>query len=213
MPLLLYCVADLSAQLNTKTGVAGSPVSRFEHSGLVVFHSENATADAWLGAPLPSSAEDFHRIQRELFRSSPIIPFRFPTILENREKLREHMDERSDEYKALLQRFATCVQIDLTLTYKTAPSESSSGANYLRQRQSRNRALEQFASELRNQGEPLIKDWRERSVPNALRCFALLERKHVQEFNEKMKTLSVPAELSARISGPWPVAEFLDFRT
>jgi hypothetical protein len=146
-----------------------------------------------------------------LFSECPIIPFRFPTVLENQDKLRKHLDERAGEYKNLMHRFATSVQMDVFLAHTTALSTNPSGAVYLRERQERNHALEQFATELRTHAEPLVKDWRQRTVSNALRCFALLERKHVEEFNEKMKMLAVPSALGARLSGPWPVAEFLDF--
>ena len=213
MAVLLYCVADQSASLNSKTGVAGSPVSSFDHSAVAIFYSESATADTWLRAPLRTSAEEFNRVQRKLFSKVPIIPFRFPTILESEDKLREHLDQRAEEYKKLLQRFAACVQMDVFLTLTTAHSTNPSGAVYLRERQERNRALEQFAAELRTHAEPLPKEWRQRSVSNGLRAFALVERKQVQEFNERMKTLDVPGTVSARISGPWPVAEFLDFET
>ena len=184
-----------------------------DHSGAGVFYSESATADKWLRAPLRTSAEEFHRVQRELFSEGSVVPFRFPTILESEDKLREHLDQRADEYKNLLHRFATFVQMDVFLTHTTALSTNPSGAAYLRERQERKRALEQFAAELRTRAETLAKDWRQRSVSNGLRSFALVERKHVEEFNEKMKALAVPSTLSARISGPWPVAEFVDFET
>jgi hypothetical protein len=213
MALLLYCLADPSASPNSQNGVAGSAISTLEHSGLGVFYSEDATADTWLRAPLRTSAEEFHRVQRELFSRGAIIPFRFPTILESENKLREHLDQRAGEYKNLLQRFATSVQMDVFLTHATTLSTNPSGATYLRERQERNHALERFASDLRTHADPLAKDWRQRSVSNGLRLFALVERKHVQEFNEKMKMLAVPSGLSARISGPWPVAEFVDFET
>ena len=210
MALLLYCIAEPSASLKTQIGVAGSRVSCFNYSGVAIFYSESATADTWLRAPLRTSAEEFHRIQRELFSECPIIPFRFPTVLENQEKLREHLDQRAREYKNLLRRFATSAQMDVFLAQTTAFSAQPSGSAYLRERRDRNHALEEFAAELRKQADPLVKDWRQRTVSNGLRCFALLERKHIGEFNEKMKTVRVPTALSARISGPWPVAEFLD---
>jgi hypothetical protein len=213
MAVLLYCVANPSASLNSQSGVAGSPILTLNHSGLGVFYSESASADTWLRAPLRTSAEEFHHVQRELFSKGPIVPFRFPTILESKNKLSEHLDQRADEYKNLLHRFATSVQMDVFLTHTTVLSSHPSGAAYLRERQERNHALEQFASELRTHADPLAKDCRQRSVSNGLRLFALVERKHVQEFNEKMKLLAVPSVLSARISGPWPVAEFLDFKT
>jgi len=211
MALLLYCVADSVAQLNSQTGVRGSTVSASEHSGVKVFYSENTTPEVWLREPLRSSARQFHGVQQELFRAGAIIPFRFPTILESCDQLREHLDLRSTEYKSLLRRFANSVQMDLALTHATALQASSSGSDYLRERQTRSRLLNHFAADLHGLATPLAKDWRQRSVANGLRCFALVEREQVHEFNEKMKTVYAPAELSVRISGPWPVAEFLDF--
>ena len=213
MAVLLYCVANPSASTNLESGVAGSPVLTLDHSGLGVSYSEGATADTWLRAPLRTSAGEFHRVQRELFSKGPVIPFRFPTILESGDRLREHLDQRADEYKNLLQRFAATVQMDVFLTHTTTLSTNPSGAAYLRERQERSHLMEQFASDLRKHADPLVKDWRQRTVSNGLRCFALLERKHIEEFNEKMKMLAVPTALSARVSGPWPVAEFVDFET
>lgn len=193
------------------TGVSGSAVARFEHTDLTVFYSEDSNPDRWLRAPLKQAVEEVHRVQQELFRSTAILPFRFPTILDDQEKLHEHLAQRSTEYKSLLRRFATSVQMDLTLTGSAPPADRSSGARYLRDRQSRTHRLEQFASEIRRHLNQLPTNWRQRSVPNGLRCFALVERERVPHFNETMKTLSVPAELTVRISGPWPVAEFLEF--
>jgi hypothetical protein len=189
------------------------PVLRFEHSGLAAFYSENATPELWFRAPLKPSAAEFHRVQQELFRTEAIIPFRFPTILENQDALRTHLDERSTDYKAWLRRFADYVQMDLSLTHATGAGAPSSGADYLRQRQSRTHLLEHFASDLRQQATPLLKDWRQRSAQNGLRCYALLDRKQVVEFNEKIERISVPEDINARMSGPWPVAEFLDFKS
>ena len=213
MALLLYCVADSVAQLNSQTGVRGSTVSASEHSGVKVFYSENTTPEVWLREPLRSSARQFHGVQQELFRAGAIIPFRFPTILESCDQLREHLDLRATEYKSLLRQFANRVQIDLALRHATGPPAASSGLDYLRQRQTRGRLLKHFAADLQALATPLAKDWRQRSVSNGVRCFALVEREQIHEFSERMKTIFVPGGLSVRISGPWPVAEFLDFST
>jgi hypothetical protein len=212
MALLLYCVTELTAPQISSPGVAGSRVKRLEHSGLASFYSDSTAADIWLSAPLRKSAQEFHGVQRVLFCSGAIIPFRFPTILEDGDKLRAHLEERSDEYTSLLARFANFVQVDITIRH-TASSPPPSGADYLRERQSRNRTLDEFTNQLRSEAGTLAKDWRQRSIANGLRCFALVERKQVQEFNERMKTVSMPSQLSARVSGPWPVAEFLDFKS
>jgi Gas vesicle synthesis protein GvpL/GvpF len=210
--ILLYCVTTGPPSTHSQPGVAGSLVSRLEHSGLTIFFSENSTTDLWLKTPLSKSANEFHRVQQEIFRGTAIIPFRFPTILEDGDKLRAHLEERSGEYRSLLARFASFVQIDITVT-QTASSPPPSGAEYLRERQGRNQTLDEFTTLLRSEAGTLAKDWRQRSIANGLRCFALIERNQIQEFNERMKTVSMPSQLSARVSGPWPVAEFLDFKS
>jgi hypothetical protein len=198
--------------MHTQPGVAGSLVSHLDHSGLTIFFSENPTSDLWLKTPLSKSANEFHRVQQEIFRGTAIIPFRFPTILDDGDKLRAYLEERSGEYISLLARFASFVQIDITVT-QTASSPPPSGADYLRERQSRNRTLDEFTTLLHSEAGTLAKDWRQRSIANGLRCFALVERKQVQEFNERMRTVAMPSQISARVSGPWPVAEFLDFKS
>jgi Gas vesicle synthesis protein GvpL/GvpF len=211
MALLLYCVADRSASYPTMIGVSGSPVVRLEHSEVTLFYSEEADSNRWLRAPLKKSAEEFHGVQQELFRTAAIIPFRFPTILGDQEKLREHLHQRSAEYKSLLCRFRTSVQMDIMVTDSMPPADRPSGAQYLRDRQIRHRRLEQFAADIRQRANGVVEDWRQRSLANGLRCFALVERERVPHFNETMKTVVVPAGLKARISGPWPMAEFLEF--
>ena len=213
MPLLLYCVAEASAARNSGTGVASSLVACSEHSSLSIFYSENQSTESWLKSPVRISAKEFHRVQQELFRSAAIIPFRFPTILESHEKLRGHLSEHAARYRDLLHRFSNFAQMDIALTQAASPQAASSGGEYLRDRQARTHTLEQLAAEFRRKVGPLIADWRQRSTSNGLRCFALVERKRVEEFNERMKTASVSPGVGARVSGPWPVAAFLDSKS
>ena len=211
MPVLLYCAAELSASPDSQTGVAGSPVARCEESGVAIFYSENSSADLWLRSPLRASAKEFHGVQQNLFRLGPIIPFRFPTILESLHKLHDHVTEHADEYLSLLQQFANFVQMDLLLTH-AGDSQPSSGTQYLRSRQSRVHALDRLAENFRNTVQSITADWRRRSSSNRLRCFALIDRGRIQEFNGKIKQVSIASDITARVSGPWPVAEFLDLK-
>lgn len=209
MPLLLYCVAEAGIEHITQTGVAGLPVERMESCVISAFYSQSSTADAWLKMPIKDAAHEFHAVQQKIFNSSAIVPFRFPTIFENEDSLGQHLNEHAKEYKKLLQRFATCVQIDILLSQPAAPA-AESGTQFLRDRQSRARLLERAAEHFHAAVLPAIKDWRQRSASNGFRCFALLERKRAEEFNERIKAASLPDGITARVSGPWPVAEFLD---
>lgn len=212
MPLLLYGVTSAAVQLDNSRGVAGSPVLRLSVDDLAIHYSETQDPNLWLRAPLASSAAEFHRVQRELFRSAAILPFRFPTILESHAKLHEHFADRAGDYKSLLDRFANCAQLDILLIYANEFPAPVSGAEYLRERQSRSRALDRFAEKLRNEAATLLLDWRQRSVSNGLRCFGMVQRQQIEEFNETIRRISVPPQIGARVTGPWPVAEFLDLK-
>jgi Gas vesicle synthesis protein GvpL/GvpF len=209
MPLLLYCVAEAAIGHDTQTGVAGLPVERMESSGISVSYSRNSTADAWLKTPVKNAAREFHKVQQKMFDSLPIVPFRFPTTFEDEERLRQHLNEHAAEYHELLRRFATCVQIDIALSQSASPP-AESGTQFLRDRQNRVQTLERVAGQLHVATQPVIRDWRLRSTSSSLRCFALLERRHVGEFNERIKATALADGITARVSGPWPVAEFLD---
>lgn len=208
MPVLLYCVADCFASLDL-IGVAGSAVERIQESGVAVFCSEDRNPETWLRAPLRTSAKQFHRVQQELFRSAAILPFRFPTILESRDRVHAHIAEHAAEYASWLQRFASFAQMDIALSH-AADVVPASGGEYLRSRQSRARTLESVAELLHALTSSVVAEWRCRSASSGMRCFALVERNRTEEFNEKIRTASISHGVSARVSGPWPVAEFID---
>jgi len=213
MPLLLYCIAKPSAlQDESQLGVAGTPLSRIEGSNLAAFVSRNDHREVWLQAPLSTSALEFHRVLTELFKSAAIIPFRFPTILENDQELTELLNQRSGEYNTLLSKFENWTQMEARVSHSVSGSSAptGSGTEYLLERQRRQRALADFGSELGTAAFSVAGEWRQRSVKSGLRCFALVERNRVVDFKEKMRSISVPAGLKVRVSGPWPVTEFLD---
>src|SRR3982751_264921 len=106
MAILLYCIAkgDASAPASL-TGVAGDPITRVELEGLAAFTASNTDKSNWLRPQLQTSALEFHRVLSEIFKSTAIIPFRFPTVFEDQERLIERLQERSSEYSELLVKF------------------------------------------------------------------------------------------------------------
>lgn len=210
MPLLLYCVSEKhSPQEDRLRGVAGSPVLEREIGDLSVFYSESPASDPWLHAPIRDSAVAYHKVLRDLFSRTTIIPFRFPTILADSEELTRRFEARSVEYRALLGKFGGFVQMEAQISHAGSDATAAaSGTAYLRERQARKHELDEMVSKLRRAFA--ARDWRVRSIHRGAGCYALVERSRVAEFNEKMKTLSVPAGLRVRISGPWPVTEFLE---
>jgi hypothetical protein len=215
MPILLYCVAEASAPLNCPaTGVGGLAVCRIEHSGLVVFVSGEFDAGLTQSSARESALQ-FHRVLRQLFESAAILPFRFPTVLPGDAEVKDHMDSSARRYQQLLEKYRASVQIEVVVNWPEQPGvpRAASGTEYLRVRKSRLDELSHLASSLQSAAGSAIKEWRVRTSPDAVRWFACLERDSVDQFNETMRTVKLPAGYTARVSGPWPVSEFLDSST
>ncbi len=212
MPLLMYCLASASAALKSSTtGVAEMPVCRREESGVAVFYSNSSSAEIWLHACLRDSALRFHRVTMEIFESAAIIPFRFPTVLENDLALAEHLACRAAEYKRELEKFANQVQMEVRISFVGESSgQVQSGADFLRGRQKKHQTLESLAEEVRVRTQEVTVDRRQRRFARGLNAFLLLDREHLQKFKDKVATIPIPRELEVRVSGPWPVTEFLE---
>jgi hypothetical protein len=212
MPLLMYCVAKAACSVTARiAGVSGTEISRIESHGLTVFFSRAASADIWLRASLRDSALQFHRVLSGFFRSVAIIPFRFPTIIESDQALMQHLEQHAAQYNALLEKFADKVQMDVRISFATTSVQNKqSGAQFLRERQQRNRTLESLMKQISEAARQFARDWRQRRIATGIRGFALLGREQIGNFNNIAAKLSVPAGFEVRVSGPWPVTEFLD---
>ena len=95
----------------------------------------------------------------------------------------------------------------------TSATVKTSGTEYLRARQKQSEELQGVADRLRQCAGGVAKDWRDRSVQNTLRVFTLLDRDSVSELKGRLRELSVPVGVTVRITGPWPVTEFLNLNT
>jgi len=212
MSLLLYCVAKPGNLLNVSpSGVADMPLSRLDRSELAIFFSHSSAPEPWLRTPLRDSALQFHRVLLDIFKSTAIIPFRFPTILKDEQVLTEHIEEHADEYNALLKKFANKAQLELRVCFAATNSlGGGSGTKFLQERQTRQKALEKFSTALELTTRAAGAEWRERRLNSGFRGFVLLERSHAAEFKHAVAGIPVPLELEARLSGPWPITEFLD---
>ncbi len=211
MSILLYCVAAKSGLPQAGTGVAGLPVLCSECDNAVAFYSKGVSAEAWAGAPLRESARQFHRVLQRIFENKAIIPFRFPTLMENDEELAAHLRENLTSYSELLQRFHNSAQMEAVISYSDASRPSaaiSSGTEYLRAKQERSEKLQSVVAQLQRLAGGIVGEWRDRSIQNTVRAFALLDRGSVPEFKDKLRAFAVPAGLTVRVTGPWPVTEF-----
>jgi hypothetical protein len=211
MAILLYCIAKGDAPTtDSLTGVAGDPVVRVELGSLAAFTSSNTDKSNWLRPQLEASALEFHRVLSEIFKSTAIIPFRFPTIFDNEEQFSERLQERASDYNALLDKFRELMQMEIRVTNPNLKGPSESGTQYLKQRQTATAMIDNVMAELRATLSALLRDWRQRPSRDGIRAFALIDRNHVADFRNKMRSTPVPRELSVRVSGPWPVSEFIE---
>jgi len=209
MPILLYCLSQpTTLPGDTMTGVGGSPVFRAELTGLSIFTSSAEDSSVWLRRDLRQSAVEFHRVLAAVFKKAAVIPFRFPTIFETQDELTKHVQGRSREYKSLLEKFAGMVQMEIRISRQEPANTRSSGAAYLKGRRNAIASSEQFGDELKSALAPL--DCRQRATRDGVRQFLLVERARVSEFELAARKLAVPDGISVRVSGPWPVSEFLD---
>jgi Gas vesicle synthesis protein GvpL/GvpF len=211
MPILLYCVSNRATDLpESLTGVAGLPVTRVELFEFAAFISRASDPAIWLQSPLRTAAVEFHHVCNQIFKSAAIIPFRFPTTFETEGALAEHLKEQSARYTAVLEKFRDLVQMEIQISRTNSAALPESGADYLRGRQNTFRTAEHFSCELKKILAGIVSQWRQHEVKEGIRSFALLERNALPQFNAAMQASAVPEGTKVRVSGPWPVSEFIE---
>jgi len=217
MPLLAYCLSESHPVVVPQRGVAEFPVETLEQGGIRCFFSRSNNRDQILGPPARETALAFYEVINSIFLQLAVIPFRFPTILEDQTKLRDYLLERESTYRELLLRLRNRVQMELHLLRKSSSLErghgnlgaSRTGSEYLRARQAEQCELADLSVALRQSARSFLGDWRERPSAHSLRCFALIERNVIDDFKKAILATRVPEELSVRVSGPWPASGFI----
>jgi len=201
--LLAYCVAHGASRLPA-TGVRGAPVHAMNVDALWCAYSP-------LVPPQEFSREDalsFHSVLRAAFEQQAIIPFRFPTILQNESELQVHLRDKHLPYLADLERLKDAVQMELRIAGKPEVASAATGKEYLRSKQLRSHALQAESEKARTALGGLVLEWKERAADQGLRCYALIKRDGVASFRKILETaFSSPS--AVLLSGPWPATEFL----
>ena len=191
-------------------GVADLEVRSVQLAGVTVFFSESASADLFLQSRLRDSATQFNFVLNNLFRQCAIVPLRFPTLVENAAALVQEIELRAGEFSSCLQRFRGKAQMDVKVIANPSRTPDSSGAEYLQARQQRQHELKSFGVEMQAVCRSIVEQWRRRPIANGIRFSALLNRGSVEDFRKALAQMVLPPNLAARVSGPWPVAEFLE---
>jgi hypothetical protein len=213
MPLLVYCVLEAAAAVQEPArGVGGTQLEQLQEFGLCCFFSRFETREQLSRIPAVESALAFHQVLQAVLRHATLIPFRFPTLVENEGELRENLQENGPRYAQALGRLRDLVQMEIrisALKENGGASKAISGSDYLRERKARAQTLASAVEQFRQATREWVADWREHQGPEGLRCYALVPRNAVTRFQQAAQALT-PSVAGARVSGPWPPAEFLE---
>ncbi len=215
--VLAYCVAERQSQINTPgSGVEGAPVHWIDVGALRCLVSDFGSHLP--DEPVPEIVKAFNQVLQRIFAQTAIIPFRFPTIVETEDVLRQFVESRSAEYSSALHRLRNKVQMDVRITVNpeegaansSSQSQSQSGKNYLEDRRARYQQAQSMLEEFRRVSDPLAEKWAQGDTASGVRGFALVDRSSLPVFLERVGRVLTPAGVSARITGPWPPSEFVE---
>ena len=214
MALLAYCMMEAATMVEKPAaGVGGRKIDELADSGLRCFFSRFENREQLSGTPAVESAVAFHQVLQALFQQAVIVPFRFPTVVDGEEELRQHVEAHASRYAEALSRLRHMVQMEIHIGQKEEGTANlpASGHEYLQGRQALASELKTAAKQFRQTTGPWVAEWRERQTKQGMRCYALLSREAVAGFQNAARTLrqSLPG---ARVSGPWPPAEFLEIK-
>lgn len=153
----------------------------------------------------------FYATVQAVFEQVAVIPFRFPTVLESEEQLKKFLNEKALDYAAALNKLRDMVQMELRISpAESTAVPSTSGADYMAQRLKHKRSLESAADEARAAVPGICVNWLQQETREGLRCYALVTRGNVPQFEQRMTSLDTGNEVRMLVTGPWPATEFIE---
>ncbi|HWG39555.1 MAG TPA: GvpL/GvpF family gas vesicle protein [Candidatus Acidoferrales bacterium] len=207
---LAYCAFCFRPEISLPpTGVTAADVRVVAEGELRLLWSEVEWPFA--SERMQKNALEFHDVISHVFRQAAVIPFRLLSVFEDEKSLAAFTAEHAKAFLADLERLKDCVQMECVVF--PAPSRkqtnNSSGADYLREKAAMLREQGEHVKAIQEGLSGLAREIQVREGKNGTRIFVLTERGREKEFRSIVEQQAVPAELSRRISGPWPAAEFL----
>jgi len=204
--ILAYCVTERSPQRSDLRGVADQTVQQLDFQGLVILYSDFSTARTLN----QDDALRFHSVLRSVFDHQALIPFRFPTFVEDEASLQSHLREKHSKYSADLGRLRESVQMEVRISRKREEKAARSGKEYLQAKLQQSRSLQEAVRAIRDSVADIVPESKERPTEHGLRLFALTKRSDAAAFRERILKSPPGAGFTIAVSGPWPPAEFLD---
>ena len=208
--VLAYCGFQRAPQVSLPaTGVQAAPVQVFHLNGLDLLWS--AVEWPFIPADMQKNAVEFHGVVHHIFNQAAVIPFRLLSVFDDHQSLTTFAAENYQRFLEDLDRLEGFVQMECVI-YPAPASvqlDRSSGTAYLQQKATAMRSAEGFVQSLKGVVAHLSREVRLREGKNGTRIFVLVQRSRENEFRQTVNALPLPDQLSRRVSGPWPAAEFL----
>jgi gas vesicle protein GvpL/GvpF len=203
--LLAYCVLESAKFPVNIPGVDDQPVRTIGAHNLVALYSAFPNSRKLN----QEDALRFHAVLKSVFDKLAIIPFRFPTFLDDEAALRNHLEAKNSQYAADLARLRDFVQMELRVSTSNQETPRASGKQYLEAKVEQARALQEAVGAIRESAGDLISHHKERATEQGIRLFVLTKRSDIAVFREQVQSIRSPAALRILVSGPWPATEFL----
>lgn len=210
MPLLAYCILDTQPEVTVpQSGVGGAAIESVSEAGLCCLASAFDTSDVIGRSSVRDTALEFNEVLKSVFSQVAIIPFRFPTVLADKQAVTDFLQEHQAEYHKSLSRLRTVVQMEIVISEPSSSPVAQSGAEYLRTRKAEHDALLAAAEGFRSSLNGLVASWHCRETGSGVHGYALIERAEIDKFRLQAENVKLPPDYAARITGPWPATEFL----
>ena len=224
MKYLLYCVFRNSSPWRPKTlpGVEAQPVFLVGKNGLSAAVSRISGSDP---APAVSRILAYHKVIESIHRRRAVIPLRYGSLLEQESQIVEYLEERRQQYEALLQELEGRVEMGIRVLFDKAecrmPVAEGSGAAYLAAQRDRYARDDRLAVEQEMVVEKtysllsglFVRSKAESSLLAGSRLLSLhflVPQKSVRLFRKAFRRLDPGQSVKLLLSGPWPAHNFVE---
>lgn len=215
--ILAYCMMlggaeDGGGRRVPESGVRGSAVLCFKRAGLECYFSDLGKHIVHSDLDANEDPLQFHSVVQKLFVQSAVVPFRFPALLADRGKLESFVERHAEQYARELKRLGGRQQMKVEVNAALVESRPTmSGTEFLRARYDVNKGLERFASCVMAEAEGLAAEWKKREKIQSLSLFALVDKENWPELRRRVLRVCEAEKIAARVTGPWPPSEFIDW--
>lgn len=225
--LLLYAVFRARIyELDMPLGVECGRLTTVCRDGLAAALSEISPSEL---PPTIARLKAYQRVIEILHRSRTLIPMRYGCTFATREQVVEHLKDRGEEYRTLLDGLGGCVEMGIRVLLPSLPATSRvrnvvapgvTGGAYLAARRERYAVEDRAAAEeervlkrICTGMENLFVRWRSErgscSRGRLLSLYFLVPRDRVEPFRRTFRDLGMNGSAKLLLTGPWPPYNFV----